>query len=313
MDDAPAPTASPIAAAIRVLASGSAGNCTVLLLRVMGQRRICLIDAGLSPRRTRRLIEEAGLSMDQLDSVLLTHLDHDHWHSGWVAGLPKHAKLRLHRKHAAIARREGALPERSEAFDEPFDLFPGVRVTSAVGSHDAQGVATFRFEFACPQGSASAASLGFATDVGRITDDLIDHLHGVDVLAIESNYCPSLQQASARPAFLKRRIMGGSGHLSNEQSLRAIGQIGPPAHVVLLHLSRQCNHPDLVADIHAGAPYTVTITEQTRASRWVPIQASPTRPAPRRPKTPRADQLPLFGLGPALSKVAATAAGGHTL
>jgi phosphoribosyl 1,2-cyclic phosphodiesterase len=238
--------------------------------------------------------------MDMLDSVLLTHLDHDHYHAGWATALPGGATLRMHKRHLAAARRDGGLPESVEPFDSAFDLYPGVRVTSAVASHDDLGVASFRFDFAS---DGHEASLGFATDLGRVTDHLVEHLSGVDVLAIESNYCPHLQAASDRPWFLKRRIMGGSGHLSNEECLRAIDRIGPRSHVVLLHLSRQCNRPDLVAAMHEGADYAVTIAEQERASRWVHIHGCPGR---RRPSpSPVAVQLPLFGLGDAAAAVPA--------
>lgn len=306
MDDTTAnPTeASPPAASLCILASGSAGNCTVLLLPVCGQQRVILIDAGISPRRTRRLLAEAGLSLDMLDSIVLTHLDHDHWNTGWLAALPEGTPVHLHRRHAAAGRREGILPESARPFDGDFDICPGVSVSAAVASHDALGVATFRFEFATA--AAGGASLGFATDLGRVTDGLIDHLRGVDVLAIESNYCPRMQEASPRPAFLKRRIMGGSGHLSNEQSLRAVEEIGPGSDVILLHLSRQCNHPDLVAELHHGAPYRVTIAEQTRATPWVHIRPSLTPRARRSRPAPAFSQLPLFSMAaPAAPKAEA--------
>ncbi len=69
------------------------------------------------------------------------------------------------------------------------------------------------------------ASLGFATDLGRPTDELVRRLHGVGTLAIESNYCPVLQRESPRPGFLKARIMGGAGHMSNEQCAKTVALI----------------------------------------------------------------------------------------
>jgi phosphoribosyl 1,2-cyclic phosphodiesterase len=74
-------------------------------------------------------------------------------------------------------------------------------------------------------------------------------MRGVDILAIESNYDRAMQLESARPAFLKDRIMGGKGHLSNDEcidAVRAISWPREPEHVVLLHLSRECNCPGLV-------------------------------------------------------------------
>src|SRR5262245_60782769 len=292
MDDRRPPTAATAAApiaALRVLASGSSGNCSVLLVKVGGQRRVCLIDAGISPRRTRKLLERSGLGLDLLDAILVTHLDHDHWQDAWTRALPTGAVVRLHRRHAAAARRNGLSYSGVVAFDEPFDLYPGVRVQPYQAAHDDLGVSSFRLDFAAESG---VASLGFATDLGHVPDGFIDHFRCVDVLAIESNYCPRLQQESPRPWFLKRRIMGGSGHLSNEQCARAVDAISPRAHVVLLHLSRECNRPELAAHAHSGAPYALTVTHHERPTGWVPIRpgAPGARPAP-------VVQLPLFAAG----------------
>jgi phosphoribosyl 1,2-cyclic phosphodiesterase len=279
-------------AALRVLASGSAANASVLLYGDPASplKRACLIDLGLSPRKTTRLLAESGVRMDQVDDVILTHLDADHIHPGWLvepglrAGrgspIPAHTRVRVHHGHVreAVARGLGVVardpsldfgtggPARLVPFDGAFSLDDGVRVHSLLNPHDELGAASFRFSF-----DSCGASLGFATDVGCITADLIDQLYGVDVLAIESNYCPRLQDASMRPDFLKRRITGGSGHLSNQQCLQAIQHIEPRMHVVLLHLSRECNHPDVVAPLHEGADYALTIASQESPTRWVHV------------------------------------------
>jgi ribonuclease BN (tRNA processing enzyme) len=176
---------------------------------------------------------------------------------------------------------------RIEGLHEPMAIAPGVRIDPITLAHDEQGVTAFRFDLT--PSNAPHARLGFATDLGHTTDAFIDHVRGVDVLAIESNYCPQMQLASSRPAFLKRRIMGGSGHLSNQQALDAIERIAPRQHVVLLHLSRECNRPELVADMHAGADYALTISEQHKPTRWVPLV-----PGAGTPPVITTTQLPLF-------------------
>lgn len=249
-----------------VLASGSSGNCSVLEVRRGGERRVALIDLGLSPRRTTRLLEERGVGVAEVSDVLLTHLDSDHCHHGWFGRRDRlGATIRLHRRHVGWARRRDADLWRTEPFAGAFELFAGVRVTPLLTDHDDLGTASFRIDL-------PGASLGVATDLGSVTGPLIDHLAGVDVLAIESNYCPTLQEASARPAFLKRRIMGGAGHLSNEQCRRAVEMIAPSAHVVFLHLSRECNRPELVDEMHAGAPYRRTISAHDAPTDWIDIR-----------------------------------------
>ena len=257
-----------VRAGLCVLASGSSGNCSLLRVRDAGGRwvRTCLIDAGLSPTRTRRLLAERGVSMGDLDDIILTHLDGDHYHAGWRRVRDCRATLRLHRRHMGRAERCGTLMRRNEPFDGPVGLTKGVGFESALLSHDDLGVAVFRFEFPC------GGTLGFATDLGRPNDTLIDHLRGVNVLAIESNYCPVMQAESGRPAFLKKRITGGSGHLSNAECVEAVRRIGPGSDVLLLHLSRQCNTPELAARPHEGSPYRLTVTSHDTPTDWVWIR-----------------------------------------
>lgn len=251
-----------------VLASGSGGNCTALSVRSGARRSVVLMDAGLSPRRTRRLLGQMGRSLEDVCAVVLTHLDRDHWRREWLSALPETADVWVHRAHWEAARAWDLLPARAIPFDSPFEAVAGLQLDPLLLAHDSLGVAAFRI-------AGAGSTLGFATDVGRVTDGLVRHLQGVDVLAIESNYCRRLQLESDRPWFLKRRIMGGRGHLSNDDAARAVVRIGPRRHVVLLHLSRQCNRPDIVNALHAGADYRLTITDQFVPTSWITVGPSP--------------------------------------
>ncbi len=279
-DELPARPSDTPRVLLRVLASGSTGNCSVLVFEARGVRRVCLIDLGLSPKQTFRLLAGMGIRADQIDDAILTHLDYDHAKTGWRQGLPPHARLHVHRGHAGEARRMGLRDgvAKFTVFEGDFDLAEGVRVRPITMSHDEEGVVAFRFDldgFGRVEGDAGEAgvrgSLGFATDLGCVTSDLVEHLYGVDVLAIESNYCPRRQMASSRPDSLKNRIMGGRGHLSNELAIEAIHGIEPREHVVLLHLSRECNCPEQVRSMHEGADYTLTISEPFTPTRWVRV------------------------------------------
>jgi phosphoribosyl 1,2-cyclic phosphodiesterase len=249
---------------LSVLASGSSGNCSVVVWHEHGQRRAALIDLGLSPRRTVSGLESLGLTVEDISSVFLTHLDSDHFHPGWLRRGLLRAPLRMHRRHVGRASREGIATLHTEPFERAFRI-GSLNASVFMASHDELGVATFRFGF-----EGHSGELGFATDVGRVTPGLIEHLAGVDVLALESNYCPRLELASERPEFLKRRIMGGSGHLSNEESAQAARSIAPREHLVLLHLSRQCNRPAIALEKHAGIGCELTVS--THAEPTVPIR-----------------------------------------
>lgn len=279
-------------ASLCVLSSSSRGNSS--LLRVHDGRRFrhVLIDLGLSPRRTREFLKLFGLSLRDIDAAVLTHMDHDHLHPGWAAPQGKLSPLRpeavvvVHASHLRAARQVGlhrpnlrsiAHAESSLAEPSLFSHLPqpqrpeppclpaGIEVSSVLSAHDDEGTASFRF------GLPGGRTLGFATDIGRVTEPLVELFRGIDVLAIESNYCPLLQAESDRPEFLKRRITGGAGHLSNLEVVDAVQRIEPRRHVVLLHLSRQCNRPDIVAGLHAGARYGLTIADPDRPSPWICI------------------------------------------
>lgn len=281
---------------LRVLASGSQGNCTVLATGRPGLERLTLIDAGLSPRRTRRLLADSGMRLDQIDDVVLTHLDRDHFHPGWcAAALSPRARYRIHAAHAPRARSIGVPPGAIDEITDSFDLRGLALVSHVHLAHDEAGVAAFRFDFHAP----TPASLGFATDLGRVTNELIDLFRGVGLLAIESNYDTQLQLGSERPAFLKHRIMDGAGHLSNEEAFRAVRSIAPRDAVVLLHLSRQCNTPDLATSPHVGRDYKLICADQFEPTPWLTLTPDPAdraetgRPTPRTPRA-RASQAMLF-------------------
>lgn len=252
-----------------VLSSSSGGNCSALILEGPSPA-IFLIDLGLSPRRTRTLLADAGLADLPIAGVIITHLDTDHLSPSWCGtrrmstGLPAETPLYLHARHLGRAQREGLFVSRSFPYDDPFDPLPGVRIRPHLVAHDSLGCAALRIEI-------GHWHLGWATDVGRPTHALAHHLADVDVLAVESNYCPKLELASPRPDFLKRRVMGGSGHLSNQQCRHLAQRIAPRDHVVLLHLSRQCNSPELAAAEHAGAPYALTVSSHDRPTQRIPV------------------------------------------
>ncbi|MCC5830247.1 MAG: MBL fold metallo-hydrolase [Phycisphaeraceae bacterium] len=284
-----------------VLGSGSGGNCSVVRFDAdehrglgrpseeagAGQAQAILIDAGFGPFTTRRRLEQAGLTLDSLAAICLTHLDRDHWRGNWKqTTLAKRIPIYVHRWHQKSFSR---LPEGADLieaglvrpFGDTFSPIDSLEVTAVHLPHDQKGTIGFRLDY---HTGPSRVSLGYATDLGAAPPELIDRFSGdggLDLLAIESNYDPELQSRSDRPAFLKRRIMGELGHLSNEQSFQVVRGImdasptGCPRWVVLLHRSRQCNHPDRVREVFgrddrlAGR---VILTDQRRRSAWIRLE-----------------------------------------
>jgi len=255
-----------------VLGSGSKGNCAVLVLRDGGDERYVLIDCGLSMRATARRLAPLGIGIEQVSAILLTHLDCDHYQVNWIRRIRAHGiGVYLHERHRNHALRCGLDGREIRMFREPFGLEGGTMIEPVMFAHDVVGSTGYIIEH-------GGARLGWATDLGRVPATLLDRFSHLQALAIESNYDREMQLASHRPVFLKRRIMNGSGHLSNEESLDAVLHIDGQSrlsHVVALHLSEQCNDPRLVKRLYAeSAPDLLdrlTITHQRQPTPMLDV------------------------------------------
>ena len=284
-----------------VLGSGSSGNCTLVICddhagdNGSDGRWCILIDAGLSPRTTARRMKPLGVKLHEIRAVLLTHLDHDHFHCGWLRAIERYRlpmRIHVHQRHRNAAWHAGLTMRCSDLFTGAFELEPSRSVRSFLCAHDDLGSVGFVIEHA-------GLRLGYATDLGRVPDALFEHFDDLHALAIESNYDRNMQVSSGRPTFLKRRIMGGVGHLSNEQALEAVRRIDSRSrlsHVALLHLSRECNDPELVRQLYRRqAPQLVerlTITHHRHPSAVLKVTAAAAKPSRESASIPI--QLSLF-------------------
>ncbi|CAA9392102.1 MAG: hypothetical protein AVDCRST_MAG64-2070 [uncultured Phycisphaerae bacterium] len=273
-----------------VLASGSAGNCTV----VRTPNGVMLVDAGIGPRVAAARLAGTGVSVADVSAVCLTHLDRDHFSGNWVRTIARRGvRVYCHARRVADLLRFASGPDTpaddAATFaslvtgfdDQPFQPLPGVSVRPLAFAHDREGSHGFLID-------GFGRRVGWATDLGHVPAGLLETFCGLDVLAIESNYDPQMQQDSPRPWFLKQRITGGRGHLSNQQAFDAVRQVLDrcqrrglplPEHVVLLHRSRECNCPDLLRDLFARdariAP-RLTLAEQHARTEWIrPRDANP--------------------------------------
>ena len=232
-----------------VLASGSSGNACVLDTGDFG----VLLDFGLSPRQLAPRMKQCGISWERIHSVVMTHAHTDHWQAATLAHL---AKLRLpvycHEEHAkefdhesrAFAALSSAGLIRPHEPGVPLKLHDGVTCLPIGVQHDAAMTCGFRFE-------GKDWSVGYAADLGCWTPELAQQFTNADLLALEFNHDVAMQMASGRHPLLIRRVLGDQGHLSNDQGAALFAEIlnrseaGRVQHLVQLHLSRQCNHPDL--------------------------------------------------------------------
>ena len=255
-----------------VLGSGSSGNCSLLCLNGTW----VMIDAGFSMKQTKERMRTHQLEIHDVRDVVMTHFDRDHFNPVWCKTfLQQGVRVHMHEHHVPRARRVGL----DEACIVPFDTslhLHGTEVEALRFAHDALGTIGFIFD-------TGNVRFGFATDLGRVPKQLLDRFIDLDGIAFESNYDIAMQQMSNRPESLKNRIMDGEGHLSNEQSLAAICHIASESslqHIVLLHLSRECNSPRIIQDLYlenlSHLHQRVTITSQDRCSRLLSIKKQPT-------------------------------------
>ena len=256
-----------------VLASGSGGNCSV----VRTPAGVMLIDAGIGPRIAARRMDGTGVSVRDVRALCLTHLDGDHFTPNWARTiLERNIRVFCHesRVDELIGGCGTQLSANVVGFDSTFEPLDGLALQPILLAHDRAGSCGFVMEgFGC--------RIGYATDLGRVPPELIEQFIDLDVLAIESNYDPRMQLESPRPCFLKQRIMGGRGHLSNQQALSAVQGILDrceiegarlPSHIVLLHRSRQCNCPRLLRKLFSRderIARRLTLAEQFERSEWL--------------------------------------------
>ncbi len=254
-----------------ILASGSSGNCSAV--RTPGG--VVLIDCGIGPRTAAARMGARGMAMRDIAAICLTHLDRDHFHPAWKRTLVRHQiRIFCHGDRVEKLLEIAGEPKLNGLIvpfnGEPFEPTPRAVVSALPLPHDVEGSHAFLLE-------SDGFKLGYATDLGQVPGELIEKFRGVDLLAIESNYDPQMQMNSPRPRFLKQRIMGGSGHLSNAQALAAVKAICDragrlPRNIVLLHRSQQCNCPRLLRKIFsqdARFADRLILAEQQEPTQWL--------------------------------------------
>lgn len=222
--------------------SGSCGNCYYLGADKYG----ILIDAGIGIRKMKKYFSEYGFSFNDIRHILVTHDHADHVKAvGAISttyDIPVYATERVHegivrnycvRKKIALSNVRKINPGESfslgdftvSAFHVPHDSFDNVGYKITYGD----------------------VVFCLMTDVGHVTEEMSHFIGDADYLVIESNYDDEMLWAGPYPDYLKKRVSGGNGHLSNKLCAKAIIDNASDRlrHVWLCHLSQENNHPEL--------------------------------------------------------------------
>ena len=225
---------------ISSIASGSNGNCYYI---GNGQEAV-LVDAGVSCRETERRMARQGLSMQQVRAIFVSHEHSDH-----IKGLSVLANKYQLPVFLSDGTRDAcklAIPERllAPVADQQVVAVGGLQVTAFRKYHDAADPYSFVI-------GHDGLSVGVFTDIGRVCEQVALRFAQCDAAFLETNYDGELLQKGRYPYFLKQRISGGYGHLSNNEALELFvkHRSSKLTHVFLSHLSRDNNDPGLVMEL----------------------------------------------------------------
>lgn len=268
------------------LNSGSNGNCYY----VGNDCDAVLIDAGISCRETEKRMKRLQLDPARLRAVFISHEHGDHI-TGLTAlsrkfNLPVYITPRT-LQHANLPI-DPALVYGFQA-QQPVTI-GGLSITAFPKPHDAADPHSFVVDF-------ETTRVGVFTDIGLGCTPLNQHFRHCDAAILESNYCETMLENGSYPFHLKQRIRGGKGHLSNTQALELFRtQRGSRLrHLMLGHLSKNNNKPELVEQLFTEVAGQVKITVASRYAESALFSVSGTEPLPiSQPPAPRRTQLSLF-------------------
>jgi len=241
---------------ISSIASGSNGNCYYI---GNGDEAI-LVDAGISCREVEKRMARQGLSMQRVKAIFVSHEHTDHVRG--LSTLANKYQLPVFLTEGTRKACKLAIPERllHPLTDLQTISIGDLAITSFRKYHDAADPHSFII-------GHGELTVGVFTDIGRVCERVMEYFSRCDAAFLEANYDVDMLMGGRYPYFLKNRIRGGYGHLSNAEALELFvnHRSSRLNYLFLSHLSRDNNDPALVAELfsrHRGD------TEITVAGRY---------------------------------------------
>ena len=227
------------------LASGSSGNSTII---GDSEGNNFLVDCGISCKRIINSVTELSVSPESIKGIFITHEHTDH-----INGL----MMLMKKYRIPVFASLGTLSEiaKGKNFDSSYKkimykvnvnrpfYFNDFKVNCFNIPHDAAEPLGFSFE-------KYDTKVSVCTDFGVVTDEIEEGLKDSNALVIEANHDERLLEAGRYPFRLKRRILGDTGHISNENSGKLITKLWNEdmKHIFLGHLSDENNMPELALE-----------------------------------------------------------------
>lgn len=221
------------------LASSSSGNCQYIETNNV---RI-LVDAGLSGKRIENALSSIDVSPSSIDYILVTHEHSDHIKG--VGVLSRRYDLPV---YANKNTWEGMMKSIGKIKEENINIFEtnndfelkDLGIMPYKTFHDSNESVGYSFYY-------KNKKISLLTDTGKIDDTIIKQISNSNLLMIESNHDVEMLKLGSYPYYLKKRILGDYGHLSNELAGQLITNVikGNNETVLLAHLSKENNFPEL--------------------------------------------------------------------
>lgn len=221
----------------QTLASGSKGNCSIVICNNIK----LLIDIGISFPTLKARLEKIDTKVEDITGILISHSHSDH-----IKGLQsiiKKTKIKILIPEKMYDELKSIVPENRVIFIKDKNKLANVNIELIHTSHDVP--CSVGFLITCNNNT-----LVHITDTGYINKRILPKIANKNIYLIESNHDEEMLMNGPYPPFLKQRVVGDEGHLSNRQTNEYLKQIvgSNTKYVFLAHISEKNNTKELVLE-----------------------------------------------------------------
>ncbi|MBO7658872.1 MAG: MBL fold metallo-hydrolase [Clostridia bacterium] len=237
---------------ICTIASGSSGNSTFIS---DGETSV-LVDAGINAKRIGEALADIGEAPENLSALLITHEHSDHISGAGVIArrykIPIYANVRTMDALVAMKITHKIEPGKLIVFENGVDFIVGTMVVKAFSiPHDAVDPVGFSLT------GCGGTKISVSTDMGCVTEEVMKNILGSAAVVLEANHDLEMLRTGPYPYYLKKRILGKSGHLCNDDAATVAERLAASGtkRIILGHLSSENNLPEKALEAVTAAVY----------------------------------------------------------